>query len=68
VAEHLDITFPEGPYETVAGYVLALLARTAASEGDTVEETWHRFTVLAMDGNRIDGIRIEPVDGRPARP
>jgi putative hemolysin len=67
VAEHVAVEFPEGPFETVAGYVLNELGRTAA-EGDTIDRSGHRFTVTAMDANRIDRIRIEPIDSAAADP
>jgi putative hemolysin len=67
VAEHVAVEFPEGPFETVAGYVLNELGRTAA-EGDTIDRSGHRFTVTAMDANRIDRIRIEPIGSAAADP
>src|SRR5262244_779941 len=43
-AEQTGVSLPEGPYETVAGYVLAALGRLPAV-GDTVEINGHRLTV-----------------------
>ena len=44
-----DIVLPEGPYETLAGFVQAGLGRIPAV-GDTLEAHGHRFTVVEMDG------------------
>ncbi len=52
LAERIGVTVPEGPYKTVAGYVLARLGRIPRL-GDSVEVDGHRLTVVAMDGMRI---------------
>jgi len=70
-AEQTGVTLPEGPYETVAGYVLAALGRLPAV-GDAVEVNSHRLTVTEMDARRIARVRVGPVsaDGQagPAAP
>jgi putative hemolysin len=58
-AEQSGVGLPEGPYETVAGYVLAALGRLPGV-GDTVEVDGHRLTVTEMDGRRIARVRIGP--------
>ncbi|WP_310273674.1 hemolysin family protein [Haloactinomyces albus] len=61
VEEQTGITLPEGPYDTLAGFVLSRFGRTPA-ERDSVEALGHRFTVLEMDGRRIARLRIERLD------
>jgi putative hemolysin len=58
-AEQTGVSLPEGPYETVAGYVLAALGRLPAV-GDTVEVNGHRLTVTEMDARRIARVRVGP--------
>jgi putative hemolysin len=50
--ERTGVTLPEGPYETVAGYLMNELARVP-EVGDVVEALGHRFTVLELDGRRV---------------
>ena len=49
---------PDGPYSTVAGFILDLAGRIP-EEGATVEHDGYRFTVVRMDRHRIDRVRIE---------
>jgi putative hemolysin len=63
-AEQTGIVLPEGPYETVAGYVLAALGELP-SAGDTVSVPGYTITVTEMDGRRIARLRVKPVP-RPA--
>ncbi len=58
-AEQTGVSLPEGPYETVAGYVLAALGRLPAV-GDTVEVNGYRLTVTEMDARRIARVRVGP--------
>jgi magnesium and cobalt exporter, CNNM family len=55
----IERALPDGPYTTAGGLIMALAGRIP-SEGDSVVADGHRFTVLAMERNRIDRIRIEP--------
>src|SRR6266568_938860 len=64
-AEQTGVGLPEGPYETVAGFVLATLGQLPGV-GDTVEVDGHRLTVTEMDGRRIARVRVGPVS--PAAP
>jgi putative hemolysin len=57
--EATGLELPEGPYETVAGYVLAELGRLP-EVGDAVGVEGRRITVLALDGRRISRLRVEP--------
>jgi putative hemolysin len=58
-AEQTGIELPEGPYETVAGYMLAMLGQLPTGH-EAVEIGGHRLTVLAMDGRRIARVRVDP--------
>ncbi|MHB1614359.1 MAG: hemolysin family protein [Actinomycetes bacterium] len=67
-AEHTGITLPEGPYETVAGFVIAGLGRLP-KVGDHLDALGHRFQVTGLDGRRVSRLRItpmRPVDPSPA--
>ena len=56
-AEATGLQLPEGPYETVAGYVLAELGRLPVV-GDTVSVEGRSLTVLELDGRRIARISV----------
>jgi putative hemolysin len=58
-AEQTGITLPEGPYETAAGYVLAVLG-DLPSPGASVEVDGHTITVTELDGRRIARLRVAP--------
>ncbi|MDR0344446.1 MAG: hemolysin family protein [Nocardiopsaceae bacterium] len=58
-AEQTGLILPEGPYETVAGYVLAALGQIPAV-GDSVEAGERRLTVTELDGRRIARLRVGP--------
>jgi CBS domain containing-hemolysin-like protein len=59
--ERAGVTVPEdGPYETVAGWLMSELGRLARV-GDTVTVPAGVFRVERMDGRRIDRIRFTPV-------
>jgi putative hemolysin len=60
-AEQTGIELPEGPYETVAGYMLAVLGQLPTGH-EAVEVNGHRLTVLAMDGRRIARVRVDPAE------
>ena len=66
-AEQTGLSLPEGPYETVAGYVLASLGRLPGV-GDMVELDGHRLTVTEMDGRRIAKVRVGPLAAPGAQP
>ena len=67
-AEQTGVDLPEGPYETVAGYVLSALGRLP-SVGDTVEVAGRRLTVTEMDARRIARVRVGPASpDAPAAP
>ncbi|MFD2234437.1 hemolysin family protein [Phaeospirillum tilakii] len=51
-----------GDYVTVAGFVLARCRHIPAA-GETIECDGWRFEVTAMDGHRIDTLRVIPPEG-----
>ena len=65
-ADESGVELPEGPYETVAGYVVAALGRLPLV-GEAVEISDHVLTVTALDGRRASRIRISSssVTGSP---
>jgi len=60
-AEQTGVDLPEGPYETVAGFVLASLGELPGV-GAEVEVNGHRLTVTKLDGRRIARVRVGEVE------
>jgi putative hemolysin len=56
-AEQTGVELPEGPYETVAGYLLAALGHLPG-EGESVQVGGHRLVVTQLDGRRIARVRV----------
>ena len=56
-AERTGVELEDGPYETVAGYVLHRLARMAEL-GDSVVVDGRRLEVVGLDGHRITRVRL----------
>jgi putative hemolysin len=65
-AEQTGIELPEGPYETVAGYVLAALGEVP-SAGDSTRVPGFVIAVTEMDGRRIARLRVTPAQ-QPQQP
>jgi putative hemolysin len=63
-AEETGVALPEGPYETVACYLVAELGELPVV-GDTVEVSGHRLTVEELDGRRAARIRVTAVAPQP---
>jgi putative hemolysin len=59
-AEQTGVELPEGPYETVAGYVLATLGHLPG-EGESVEVSGRKLAVTQLDGRRIARVRVGQV-------
>jgi CBS domain containing-hemolysin-like protein len=58
--ERANVAVPEdGPYETVAGFLMSELGRLAVV-GDTVPVEAGEFRIERMDGRRIDRVRFTP--------
>ena len=62
--EQTGVGLPDGPYETVAGYVMNALGRVPKM-GDAVEAPGVRLKVSAMDGRRVEKVRVTQIDGEP---
>ena len=65
--EQTGIELPEGPYETVAGYVLAALGHLP-SQGDSVPVAGHTITVTELDARRIARLRVTANAASPPAP
>jgi putative hemolysin len=58
-AEQTGLELPEGPYETVAGYLLAALGHLPV-DGESAEVGGRTLTVTQLDGRRISRLRVSP--------
>jgi putative hemolysin len=58
-AEQTGLELPEGPYETVAGYLLAALGHLPV-DGESAEVSGRKLTVTQLDGRRISRLRVSP--------
>jgi CBS domain containing-hemolysin-like protein len=56
----MDRPIPEGPYSTVGGYIITIFGKIP-DRGDLVADDGFRFTVLAMDRQRVDRIKVERI-------
>ncbi|MFF5054341.1 hemolysin family protein [Micromonospora sp. NPDC000663] len=63
VAEQTGFRLPDGPYETLAGYLMARLGHIPLA-GETVEAQGWEFTVVEVERHRIEQVRVL----RPADP
>ena len=63
-AEQTDVTLPDGPYETVAGFVMSRLGHVP-SVGNAVEHDGVRLKVTELDGRRIARVRVTPLNPAP---
>lgn len=61
--ERTGVSVPEdGPYETVAGWLMSELGRLPAT-GDIVQIDGGAFRIERLDGRRIDRVRFTPIAG-----
>jgi putative hemolysin len=58
-AEQTGLELPEGPYETVAGYLLSALGHLPV-DGESAEVGGRKLTVTQLDGRRISRLRVSP--------
>jgi putative hemolysin len=65
-AAETGIRLPDGPYETLGGYVMSALGHLPQT-GDRVEVPGFVLTVIEMDGRRVAHVRVEhrPADAAP---
>lgn len=60
LGELLGMDFPEGDYETIAGYIMDILGRIPGEdEHPSVQLNNMTFTVMKMDERRIERVHIE---------
>ncbi|MEU2613794.1 hemolysin family protein [Micromonospora sp. NPDC007271] len=57
LVEQTGFRLPEGPYETLAGFLMARLGHIPAP-GETVEEAGYEFTVVEVERHRIEQVRV----------
>jgi putative hemolysin len=63
--DETGLTLPEGPYETVAGYIVQQLGHVPAlGEAATVDS--HVLTVVELDGRRVARVKIAPAPSASA--
>ncbi|WP_214109421.1 hemolysin family protein [Acrocarpospora catenulata] len=58
-AEETGIRLPEGPYETLGGYMMAVLGHLPAV-GESVDGPGATLTVTELDGRRVALVRVTP--------
>ena len=63
--DETGVVLPDGPYETVAGFLVAALTRLPVV-GDTVVEGDNEIRVVELDGRRISRVSVTSV--QPAAP
>jgi putative hemolysin len=61
VFEQTGVRLPDGPYETLAGFVMASLGHVPRL-GEAVEADGHRLTVTELDARRIARVRVDPIE------
>jgi CBS domain containing-hemolysin-like protein len=57
LVEQTGFVLPEGPYETLAGFLLARLGHIPVA-GESLEEDGWEFTVMEVDRHRVEQVRI----------
>ncbi|WP_422745892.1 hemolysin family protein [Micromonospora sp. WMMD754] len=66
LVEQTGFRLPEGPYETLGGFLMARFGHIPVA-GETVDEAGYEFTVVEVDRHRIEQVRVvrpeEPDDG-----
>ncbi len=55
--DETGLALPEGPYETVAGYIMAQLGRLP-EEGDSVDFDGHRIVVREVENRRVGRVLV----------
>jgi CBS domain containing-hemolysin-like protein len=57
LAEQTGFALPDGPYETLAGYLMAELGHIPVA-GETVRVPGWEFTVVEVERRRIEQVRV----------
>ena len=58
-AERTGLVLPDGPYETVGGFLMATLGRIPANGDEVTVDGW-RLIVAEMDGRRVAAVTLVP--------
>ena len=58
IAELTNLELPEGPYETIAGFIISEVGELPEI-GQTVVVGGHRLTVLEVENRRATKVKIE---------
>jgi putative hemolysin len=58
-SDETGVELPEGPYETVAGYLMAVLGHLP-QVGEMTMVGGHRLSVTEVDGRRVARVRVTP--------
>lgn len=58
--DEVGFALPDGPYETVAGFVIARLG-ALPQVGDSVQISGHELQVTELDGRRVARVRVTPI-------
>ena len=66
-ADATAIELPDGPYETVGGFLAAQLGKVP-STGDEVAFETHTLTVTEMDGRRVARVRLHRIKPEAEQP
>ena len=62
LAEQTGFRLPEGPYETLAGFLMARLGHIPVA-GETIDEGGWEFTVVEVQRHRIEQVRVVGPEG-----
>jgi CBS domain containing-hemolysin-like protein len=57
LAELTGFRLPEGPYETLAGFLMARLGHIPVAGETIVEDGWE-FTVVEVERHRVEQVRV----------
>ncbi len=60
--DETGLELPDGPYETVAGYIMQQLGHLPAV-GDAATVDGHILTVLGVDGRRVSRVKVAAASG-----
>ncbi|GAA4568260.1 hemolysin family protein [Planotetraspora kaengkrachanensis] len=63
-ADQTGVRLPDGPYETLGGYMMAALGHLPQN-GDSADAPGVRLTVTEMDGRRVSRVRVAPTATAP---
>ena len=62
--DETGLHLPDGPYETVAGFLVARLG-SLPQVGVMIESEGHRFEVTELDGRRVARVRVTSIEPVP---